>query len=511
MDPCGVIFGYGRHPYTAPARFYDGGPVLSIRWFFAPTGAVRYTGPTIWHPLSQFKQFKPTDGVGELASRYPYSPGGTPAGLDGQNVHATIDELTGIAPWPGFANWSNVPGCKKISLPTHTSGRTLLLGCKSTFPYGKATLLLGAKIATGVLLLGAVAKKDPTLNKPTLLFGARSQRKLAKSGELDFGASSFQSQFGDATVLFGASTTKAGRQATIEFGGSHVLHPPGNRTGTIDLGADMSDLLAPFQTAEILFGATSHVQGNACITFGAVTNVAPFVPPEFATILFGAPSPSPVAAGKATLLFGGQGTITSVHADPATLMLGASIRTLSGIGAGTIDFGAVSAFVPVAGQVATLLLGADANTDAIYGGKGTILFGAEIVMRQPPLKEEAELLLGAESTPGGGGGDPGCMVAQELHLNDSFSGGVLAGQVVWFHYTHETAVDMGVYCMPTAGPGLTITVYDGPDCQHLTLVDTQHLELFMPYSRNVHTASLYIKIEGDAGDGTTWDGSVSGT
>jgi hypothetical protein len=87
--------------------------VQRIRYYYAPEGAAVYLEPNVFFPIEQTLQFLPTDGVGELTTeaRVNYS-GASPAGVDGEDAHGTLEDFQGLTPYTGPVPIESVPDCR---------------------------------------------------------------------------------------------------------------------------------------------------------------------------------------------------------------------------------------------------------------------------------------------------------------------------------------------------------------------------------------------------------------
>lgn len=61
-----MVVGFLRSCYTAPCRWYPGGPVGRIRFYFAKEGAEHLPFQTCFHPYSQVLQLENSTLPGEI-------------------------------------------------------------------------------------------------------------------------------------------------------------------------------------------------------------------------------------------------------------------------------------------------------------------------------------------------------------------------------------------------------------------------------------------------------------
>ena len=91
-----MIVGCLRSCYTAPCRWYPGGPIGRIRFYFARPGAQVFPLRNIFHPYSQVKQLV-NSGVGEITGPglRVYDKGRNRSNLDGTHYEGTPADFLG--------------------------------------------------------------------------------------------------------------------------------------------------------------------------------------------------------------------------------------------------------------------------------------------------------------------------------------------------------------------------------------------------------------------------------
>jgi hypothetical protein len=88
FSPCGEVTGVGRRAFTAQCRFYPGGPVRWIRYYWAKCGSLVFQGPQIFWGRFRAQEIYNTYGPGELTgnARRVWSPGYEFGNADGMHL-----------------------------------------------------------------------------------------------------------------------------------------------------------------------------------------------------------------------------------------------------------------------------------------------------------------------------------------------------------------------------------------------------------------------------------------
>jgi hypothetical protein len=92
-----MVCGYIRSAYTAPCRWYPGGPVGRIRWYFTKPTAQNLPVPTVFWPYSMELDHENRDGVGEITGKglRVYDRGVNVNELPGDHYEGTPDDFAG--------------------------------------------------------------------------------------------------------------------------------------------------------------------------------------------------------------------------------------------------------------------------------------------------------------------------------------------------------------------------------------------------------------------------------
>jgi hypothetical protein len=104
FDICGAIVGVVRSCYRAPCRYYRGGPIGTIRYYFVPkTNPIFYGDNVFWPATEMLHEFTNVTNPGEIA--------GTPRAYDrGVNFRPECDGTSGVGTHGDFAGLTDWPG-----------------------------------------------------------------------------------------------------------------------------------------------------------------------------------------------------------------------------------------------------------------------------------------------------------------------------------------------------------------------------------------------------------------
>jgi microcystin-dependent protein len=156
FSPCGARTGAARSVYTTDCRWYVGGPVGQIRYYFVPASNAQLLGWSPFSPATELLSDLPDHddgGTGEVggAVRTYYRGTNTRPDLDGSHPVGTAQEFAGDAPVPTVA--PPVPDCAQLQWPQWT---LLCYGAVqgASGPIGPQSVVFEVDYLTGPVLLG---------------------------------------------------------------------------------------------------------------------------------------------------------------------------------------------------------------------------------------------------------------------------------------------------------------------------------------------------------------------
>lgn len=112
-----------RGIYRAPCRWYPGGPIGEIEYYWAAPGAQWYDGPQAFFPLNFFKGVK-NEGVGELTEEGPrqFNLRNLAPPAPGVSHVGRPADFAGETPYPGESTLEQLPNCASPTLPDESIG-----------------------------------------------------------------------------------------------------------------------------------------------------------------------------------------------------------------------------------------------------------------------------------------------------------------------------------------------------------------------------------------------------
>jgi hypothetical protein len=112
-----------RGIYRAPCRWYPGGPIGEIEYYWAAPGAQWYDGPQAFFPLNFFKGVK-NEGVGELTEEGPrqFNLRNLAPPAPGVSHVGRPADFAGETPYPGESTPEQLPNCGSPTLPVESIG-----------------------------------------------------------------------------------------------------------------------------------------------------------------------------------------------------------------------------------------------------------------------------------------------------------------------------------------------------------------------------------------------------
>lgn len=213
---------FTRFTYKAPCRFTVGGPLVDIHWYWADPEASVYLLPHAFPAMTGFRQFKFSDGVGEMWERWPRKASKFgPAFVEGTAVDGTPADFLGQRVF-GPILWSQLPPCLG---PVQFFDNTIAIEGNSRVPF-VPTLLIDAKSSArqfASIRLDGIG--EPRL-KETACIGFMAEGDPFQKGVLQFGAS-IKLPSESAKVAFLAETSKT----------SPPSLPPGFEAAVVNLDA----------------------------------------------------------------------------------------------------------------------------------------------------------------------------------------------------------------------------------------------------------------------------------
>lgn len=432
-----------RSCYTAPARFKVGGPVSSIRYYFAKPDAAVYLKPHVFFPLSQTRQFHPVDGVGELwTGAYPWSGGRLPTGPKGDAVDGTDEDFLGITPWTGPADWRHVPDCRipiiltlrvRRPLPMHTVA--LAFSAEGDWQHRRANL-------------DFLARSSYPPYRPAIAFSGDGPLSLVHPPLLQ---------------MLATSTPQLDPSRSITIGLLAGSVPGWSHPPPVEL-AFFTAMDEPSYTGEgsIAFAGES-VPGYASVIAGPVAFTA------VTDVLDDAPRAGFIA-------FSGHSSTAMSRA-------------------GFVAFGSRTV-IPWTGQhAATVVFVADVS-DILPKGDPALSFVAEggdgfDGKREAVIAFDAETVLPDEGAPDPGSG---CDDAAVFPIGAEGTFGITGMARHWFKFVPTTGVEYHVKVTMNSGSGVFVDVWKGSSCLSRSLETAYTASGCAAFTMSSSTPFIYVEI-----------------